>query len=277
LLAQIASRLVSAGQPLSASARRRLDLTDRRVVQLRIKSNLVTKDSQINTQGKGGSMRVLSLYNGLLALLLVLPEPGISQVPQQKVTSVVEGFPGRAPVILVNGKSYVDIESLARLTNSSVRFQANQITLTLVTPVASPAVTQTDQPARLSKGLLQAGIEEMTAIGEWRTAIVNAVQNSNPVTEDGLDGYRRNADNKLAVASTTVVTDPDRIVVSLLRNEFNNMQKLGAQYLAMRKSLTYISPDSLDGDPLNQQIQNCARGLASLAASGQFQDVATCH
>ena len=76
--------------------------------------------------------------------------------------------------------------------------------LTLATSVAIPATVQTDQPAKLSKGLLQAGIEEMTVIGEWRTAVVNAVQNNNPITEDGLDGYRRNADSKLAVASTTV-------------------------------------------------------------------------
>ena len=178
---------------------------------------------------------------------------------------------------MVDGKSYVEIESLARLTNGSVSFKANQITLTLATSGAIPAAAQTDQPAKLSKGLLQAGIEEMAVIGEWRTAVVNAVQNNNPIAEDGLDGYRRNADSKLAVASTTVVTDADRNVLLFIKNEFNNMQKLSAQYLATRKSLTYIAPDSLDNDPLNQQIQDCAQGLASLTASGQFQDVATCH
>ena len=34
------------------------------------------------------------------------------QVPQQKTTLTVEGYPGRAPVIQLNGKSYVEIESL---------------------------------------------------------------------------------------------------------------------------------------------------------------------
>src|ERR1017187_7954392 len=222
-------------------------------------------------------MRAISFRNRILALLLLLPELGLSQVSPQKTTLTVKGYPGRAPVIQVGGKSYVEIESLARLTNSSVSFQANQITLTLATSVAIPVVAQTDQPAKLSKGLLQAGIEEMAVIGEWRTAVVNAVQNNNSIAEDGLDGYRRNADSKLAVASTTVVTDADRNVLLFIKNEFNNMQKLSAQYLATRKSLTYIAPDSLDNDPLNQQIQDCAQGLASLTASGQFQDVATCH
>ena len=222
-------------------------------------------------------MRAISLRNPILALLLLLPELGLSQVSPQKTTLTVKGYPGSAPVIQVDGKSYVEIESLARLTNGSVSFKANQITLTLATSGAIPAAAQTDQPAKLSKGLLQAGIEEMAVIGEWRTAVVNAVQNNNPIAEDGLDGYRRNADSKLAVASTTVVTDADRNVLLFIKNEFNNMQKLSAQYLATRKSLTYIAPDSLDNDPLNQQIQDCAQGLASLTASGQFQDVATCH
>jgi hypothetical protein len=203
-------------------------------------------------------MRAISLRKTMMALLLLLPEVGLSQAPQQKTTLTVAGYPGRAPVIQVNGKSYVEIESLARLTNGSVSFQANQITLTLAAPVAISAPAQTDQPAKLSKGLLQAGIEEMAVIEEWRTTVVNAVQNNNPIPEDGLDGYRRNADSKLAVASTTVVTDGDRNVLLLLKNEFNNMQKLSSQYLAKRKSLTYIPPDSLDNEPLNQQIQDVA-------------------
>ena len=219
----------------------------------------------------------MTLRIEILALLVLLPELGLSQAPQQKATLTVKGHPGNAPVIQVNGKSYVEIESLARLTNGSVSFQANQITLTLPTSVATPAVAQTEQPAKLSKGLSRAGIEEMAAIGEWRTAIVNAVQSNNPVTEDVLDGYRRDAESKLALASTEAVTDPDRNVMLFFRNEFNNMQKLSAQYLARRKNLTYISPDSLNNDPLNQQIQNCARDLASLIASGQFHDVASCH
>jgi len=222
-------------------------------------------------------MRAISFRRKIPALLLLLPALGLSQTPQQKTTLTVDGYPGRAPVIQVNGKSYVEIESLARLTSGSVTFQTNQITLRFPPSVANAAAAQTEQAAKLSKGFLQAGIEEMTVIDEWRTAIVKGVKNNNPVTEDVFDGYRRNVDGKMAVASTTVVTDADRNVLSFLKNEFGNTQKLSDRYLAMRKSLTFISPDSLDNDSLNQQIQNCAQGLASLTASGQFQDIATCH
>jgi hypothetical protein len=55
------------------------------------------------------------------------------------------------------------------------------------------------------------------------------------------------------------------------------MKRLSDKYLAVHKSLTYISPDSLDNDQLDLQVLACARGLASVAASGQFEDVAVCH
>jgi len=75
----------------------------------------------------------------------------------------------------------------------------------------------------------------LQAIEEWRAVIVNAVQSNNPATEDELNGYRGNADDKPAVASTAVLTDPDRNVF-LPKNEFDNMRELTVRYLAMRKT-----------------------------------------
>jgi hypothetical protein len=47
--------------------------------------------------------------------------------------------------------------------------------------------------------------------------------------------------------------------------------------LAARKNLNYITPESVKKDPLDQKILNCARSLAEMAASGEFQDVGTCN
>jgi hypothetical protein len=41
--------------------------------------------------------------------------------------------------------------------------------------------------------------------------------------------------------------------------------------------MTHTSADSVENDPLGEQILSCARSLASLPAGGQFQDVAVCH
>jgi hypothetical protein len=48
-------------------------------------------------------------------------------------------------------------------------------------------------------------------------------------------------------------------------------------YLAGRKALTYIAPDSLDNDPLDWHVLARARGLAALAASSRSQDVPPRH
>jgi hypothetical protein len=224
-------------------------------------------------------MRGTSFRNLSLAALLLVAGPGLSQVPGQSGTLTVEGHSGQAPVIQVNGKSYVEIESLVRLTGSSMTFRGNQTILTLPASAANAPTPETNQPAKsgFSKDFLRAGIEEMTAIREWRVAIVSAIQNNYPVTDDWVARYRTTASSKLALASTALVTDSDRSGVSLFTNEFGNMQKFSDNYLAMHKSQTYISPDSLDNDPLDRQILECARGLAALIVGGQFQDVATCH
>ena len=63
----------------------------------------------------------------------------------------------------------------------------------------------------------------------------------------------------------------------MLGKEFDNMQKLSNKILSARKNMNYIPPDALKDDPLDQRILNCARSLASMAASEQFLDDGSCH
>jgi len=215
----------------------------------------------------------------ILIVFLFVPRLGLAQTPQTRTTLVIAGHAGKAPVIQVDGKSYVEVEALARLTNGSISFKANQITLTLLASPPDSAAPPEDQTARsgFSKEFLRAAIEEITVIREWRIAVLNAIEHNIPVTEDWIGGYRRTADSKLALVSAALSTDSDRKALPLIANEFANMQNLSNKYLALHKSMTYVSSDSMGNDPLDQQIVNCARSLASLAGGGQFQDVATCH
>lgn len=223
--------------------------------------------------------KALSRVLTLLAFLAV-PALALSQASQNG-TLIVSGQSGQATVLQINGRSYVDIEALARLINGSLGFKGNQITLTLPASAAStaqaaPPASQTASPG-FSKEFLKAGIEEMSEIREWRGALVNAVQNGYPVTDEFVAGYRGQAATNLRLASVAASTDSDRDAFQLLSNEFDNMQKLSNKILAARKNMNYISPDALKDDPLDQKILNCARSLASMAASGQFQDDGSCH
>ncbi len=217
----------------------------------------------------------------LLFALLVLPGLAWSQDAQPNLTLIVTGQPGQIPILQMNGKSYVNIDALARLTNSSLSFKGNQVILTPPgsAPSTPPPAPPASQPVsgEFSKEFMRAGIEEMSVIREWRGALVNAVQNGYPVTDAFVAGYRGQAATNLRLASVAVSTDSDRNAFQLLSNEFDNMQKLSNKVLAARKDMNYISADALKDDPLDQQILSCARALAAMASSGQFQDDGSCH
>jgi hypothetical protein len=217
----------------------------------------------------------------MLAALLALPILALSQAAQQNLTLTVNGRPGVVTVVQLNGRSYVEIEALARIANGSLSFKGNQIMLTLPASTASaaPAPSPTAEPANqgFSKEFLRTGIEEMAAIREWRSVLTNAVQHGYPITEDWLSVYRGQAAKSLTLASVAVTTDSDRDALRLLTNELDNMQKLSNTILESRKSMDYISPDTLNNDPLDQRIMNCAHSLASMVAGRQFQDDGSCH
>lgn len=222
-------------------------------------------------------------YTGLVAMIVLLSVPmgGVAQTaaPANPKTLVVAGHSGQAAVVQIGGKTYVDVESLARLTGGSLSFQANQTTLTLPAAPASPqpAPAPAAKQPGFSVEFLKAGIEEMSVIREWRSALVNAVQTNSPVNDDWLSGYRRAADSRLSLAEAAASTGPDQQAAVMLRNEFNNMQQMSDQFLTMRKNMNYISPDSFDNNSLDQKILNCSRALAAMAASGQVQDDISCH
>ena len=111
---------------------------------------------------------------------------------------------------------------------------------------------------------------------EWHTALASAIQNGYPVTAGMLAPYRAQATTNLRLAMTAASTDSDHSAYQLLNNEFQNMAKLSDKYIAARASMTYISPDSLQNDSLNQRFVACGHSLGAMAASGQFVDDGSC-
>src|ERR1039458_1709486 len=84
----------------------------------------------------------ISVLAALLTALLMLPANGNSQTPQKATTFTIAGHTGEAQILQINGKSYVDIETLARLIQGSLSFKGNQTTLTLPPSDAeAPAAT----------------------------------------------------------------------------------------------------------------------------------------
>jgi hypothetical protein len=217
----------------------------------------------------------------ILLVLLIVPGRARSQAVQQSRTLIVNGKSGQVKVMEIDGRSYVDLESLARIANGTLGFSGNQITLTLPSFAArtTSAAAPSSPPANsgFSKAFLGASIEEMAVIREWRSALVNCIENNFPIHEDWVERYRGQASSSLGLASVAASTDSDRSAVQLLSNEFDNMKALSVKLLAERESAHHVSPQDLKDDPLNQNILACARSLASMAVGGQFVDDGSCH
>jgi hypothetical protein len=210
--------------------------------------------------------------------LLLAQGAGFSQADQQSGSFIVSGHSGQAPLIQINGRSYVAVDALARLMSGSLSYQGSQITMTL--PAASTgSVPRGRHPATsgLSKDFSNATIETLSDIREWRSALLNAVQNGYPVTEAWMDAYRSQATKNLHLTYVAAATNSDRNALQLLSKEFDRMQELGNKILTARKNLSYITPDSVKKDALDQKIMNCAHSLAAMATSGEFQDNGSCR
>lgn len=221
--------------------------------------------------------RMQSKWAVAAAVAAMLSVMAMSQGQLQ--TLVVTGHSGRVPVMQTNGRNYVDVEAFAQVVNGSVSFNGVQATLTLPTGNTSSAQTPTPiaGAAGFSKGFLRAGIEEMSTIREWRSALTSAIENQYPFTQDGLARYQAMAATNLQLVQAAATTDADENAASLIANEYQKMKQLSDKYLSKRANMSYISPDALKNDPLDQSIIACAKSLGAMAASGQFTDDGTCH
>jgi len=219
---------------------------------------------------------ILFVLAVILSAPQMLPVEAAAQTPPKPALFAVAGHSGTVQILRINGKAYVEIEALARLTQGSLSFNANQTTLTLL-PAGAEAPAAAPKKAGFSTAFVQASIEELSSIREWRIAIVNAVQNNSPLAEEWVSTHARLANKNLALASAAASTDDDRSASPLLSAELSNMQKLSELYLDLRNKAAFISPDTFSNTPLEEQILSCAKGFVSMTESHEFQDQSACH
>jgi hypothetical protein len=205
-------------------------------------------------------------------LFLCLSVRVLTHAAQQHRTFTVVGHSGEIPVTEMGGHSYVEIEALTRLANGSLTFRGNQIVLTL--PPSNANATTAAQG--FTKEFLRAGIEQISVIREWRSALISAVQRGIPITDEWMTSFSDRAQHNLRLVSLAASTESDKNAFQLLANEFNNMKQLSDRFLGANKSRTYTRTDAVENDPLDRRILNCGHALAAMAAAGQFVDDGSC-
>lgn len=228
--------------------------------------------------------------------------PAQASAPTKK-SFVVNGKTVNAEVLVVDGRSYIDLDSLAQIadiTNGSLTVEPNQISLTIPVQASSAAGSNaavTNAPATgaataqvenetppslpgFSKGFVSNAINALAEMREWKAATETMITYGLAVSEAWAQGYRSQAQDDLTQASLAAATDDDRNALTLLRNEFDALDSWSGGTIAARQALNgapTIDPNTLQNDPVLAKINACGDFLSGMLLSGTFTDNANCH
>lgn len=207
------------------------------------------------------------------AALLLISVALCGQEPAPEGVLRIQGVPGEAQVISFQGKRYVEIEALVQLLGAMQQTEGRVTTLVLKPVDTAPR--QDEQ--KLSRDFLTTGIELVSGIREWRQSLIHAVVNNTGFLDLISGPYERGMDARMAAASAAASTDADRDALALLQSETDLMRRFNAYYLDRWRKALSVFPEDIENDALGKQILECARGMAAMAASHQYQDVEACH
>jgi hypothetical protein len=239
--------------------------------------------------------RFLSLLSlGLsLGLILSVSETVAQDTPTR--TLIVNGQTLDAGVVLVEGRSYVDIEGLAEGMGGSVTFEANQISLTIPgpppseaaqTPPASeapqtpPPSTAPQTPEGMSKDFQKIAVFTLAEMREWKGAISTVVTSGIPVVGTWSQDYHDRGEADLMQAALAASTEPDRQALQLLQQQLTRLSEWADTVLGEREALNAdrtIDPNSLQKDQSLAKISKCGQFLSSMIVSGTFSNDSSCY
>jgi|SRR5712664_1172712 len=180
-------------------------------------------------------------------------------------------------VLQSEGRFYVDIETLARITSGTVRVEPTQIVLTI--PTANSDASSPESTDVLSKEFVGAAIVALAEMKEWKGALRTMITYGLAVDDSWAQTYREQAETSLTQAAVEASTDGDRSALQLLSNQFAHLAKWESDVFADRKALNgaeTVDPNALQDDPALTKISSCGRFLSNMLVGGTFADNSSC-
>jgi hypothetical protein len=216
-------------------------------------------------------------YGVVFGIILSLAGVLLAQSTPDKIL-VVNGRTAGAPVVQIDGRFYVDIETVAQITNGVVTLQSDRIVLTIPASISSAPPPQA--PEGLTKEFARVGIAELAEMREWRGAI-GAVRTYNvPFVGTWPQDYHDRVEGSLMQVAVAASTASDRDALQLLRNEFANLADWVSNVVATRQALNAtktVDPNMVQNDQALAKISECSSFLSGMLVSGMFADSPSCH
>jgi len=197
-------------------------------------------------------------------------------------TLVVNGKTASAGVRQINGRLYIDLETLAQATNAVFTVEPRRVVLNI--PPSDAGAVATDDAAqnsqRLSRDFSSAAISALAAMREWRVAVRAMILYGLAVSDTWVQAYHQQTLDALRQAGVVASAEADKNALQLLSDEADMMTAWANQVDAARQELNgarTVDPNTLKDDPTLAKIQRCSQFLNSMILSGSFNDDPGCH
>jgi hypothetical protein len=228
-------------------------------------------------------VRKTLLWWAVPSTLLILFGVGVSQSGHSTRPLSINGHAGEVIVYQIDGKSYVDLESLVRIANGSMAFKGDQITLTF--PAAGGASVEPssvpDNNRGLSTPFMTASVQTLAVIKDWTNTLTYAAQRGVPGDGSRVVVFHDRAAQALHLAQVAATSDSDQDALRLLTNHFQTVSAWSDKLIGERKKMDTakysVSEDALKKDETYQKIVGCNKFLSRMLPNGAFHDDSSCH
>ena len=187
-------------------------------------------------------------------------------------------------VTQVGGHSYIDIDTVAQITNGTVTVEPTRILLNIPGHAAAPSsdlvAAAPVQTAAMSREFARAAIAELSEMREWRGAIGTILTYGTPVVGTWPQDYHDRVQTSLAQVAVAATTAADHDALQLLTNEFDNLSQWTSGIVSTRQDMNAtqtVNPNYMANDPVLAKITGCNRFLSSMLVSGIYTDDPSCH
>jgi Ca2+-binding RTX toxin-like protein len=215
--------------------------------------------------------------------LLILLGVAASQSSHSNRSLSINGHTGNVTVYQIDGRTYVDLESLVRTANGSMSFKGDQITLTF--PAANGDSTASDgrgsADTNLTAQFMNESVKTLSVLKDWTSTLSYGVQRGVPGDGSRLVVFHNRGSEALHLATVAATSGSDQDALQLLKNQFNTLSAWSDKLVGERKNMDTgkysVSADALKNDDTYQKITACAKFLSKMLPSGTYQDDYSCH
>lgn len=215
--------------------------------------------------------------------LLILLGVGASQSSHMSRSLSINGHTGDVTVYQIDGRTYVDLESLVRTGNGSMSFKGDQITLSFPAPDGNSAASdgKGSGDRNLSADFMNASVKTLAVLKDWTNTLAYGIQRGVPGDGSRLVVFHDRGSEALHLATVAASSSRDQDALHLLTNQFNTVSawsdKLAGERRNMDTGKYSISADALKNDDTYQKITACTKFLNRMLPSGTYQDDYSCH